>query len=79
MTNRRQGKAEAIIGLMEVHGLLSLPRGTKTWEHSVCSSTGGLVLASAELAEETIRASLLIQNQSSRPCRHSPSRDPGPS
>lgn len=59
VTGRRQGEADAIIDLMDEHGLLSLlPRGTKTWERGSAESTIDLVLASSELAEEMVHCGI---------------------
>ncbi|RFN41629.1 reverse transcriptase [Fusarium flagelliforme] len=53
VTGRREGEAGPIVDLMDEHGLISLlPRGAKTWEGPGGESPIGLMLASAELAEE---------------------------
>ncbi|KJZ69447.1 hypothetical protein HIM_11152 [Hirsutella minnesotensis 3608] len=50
----RQGEGQPIIDLMNDFGLSSLlPRGTKTWQRADEESTIDLVLASAELADES--------------------------
>ncbi|PHH92210.1 hypothetical protein CDD83_8410 [Cordyceps sp. RAO-2017] len=56
---RRQGEGQPIVDLMNEHGLCSLlPRGTKTWQGPDKESTIDLVLASSELAEETVTCAI---------------------
>lgn len=55
----RQGEADPIIDIMNSHSLCSMvPRGTKTWQGPQSETTIDLVLASIELAEETIKCAI---------------------
>ncbi|KJZ71568.1 hypothetical protein HIM_09037 [Hirsutella minnesotensis 3608] len=68
----RQGEGQPIIDLMNDFGLSSLlPRGTKTWQRADEESTIDLVLASAELADESdpdgLRHSSTGENVSTAP------------